>query len=198
MRSVGRELCWFRLPAVLLGRLGSKWAAPASSLLMRLPGKGAMRSSHRRVHSCGCLDDASQVTPEQFSVYIKRILLVLAQKSCKDGHVGSFLKMRHWPWNGWSDHSVWVIHRKWISVHDPRWLHWGKRHRRTTCPHPTGQGREKESLVGSSHLHSYQSPYCGASLQPSPRNSQPKTLIPLPLLNFFQESPSWSSRNESD
>lgn len=52
--------------------------------------------------------------------------------------------MRHWPWNGWSDHNVWVIHRKWISVRDPHWLHWEKRHQRTTCPHPAGKGGGEE------------------------------------------------------
>lgn len=37
----GRQV-WFRLPAVLLGRLGSKQAAPASPL-MGSPGKGVMK-----------------------------------------------------------------------------------------------------------------------------------------------------------
>lgn len=55
-----------------------------------------------------------------------------------------FFLMRHRPWNGWSDHNAWVIHRKWISVRDPRWLHWEKRHQRTTCPHPAGKGWGEE------------------------------------------------------
>lgn len=55
----------------------------------------------------------------------------------------------HWPWNGWWDRSGWVIHRKWTSGRGPRWLRWGKRHRRTTCPRPVGTGREEDALVRS-------------------------------------------------
>ena len=44
-RAVGRAggQVWFRLPAVLLGRLGSKQVALVSPLLMSSPGKGIMK-----------------------------------------------------------------------------------------------------------------------------------------------------------
>lgn len=43
---------------------------------------------------------------------------------------------------------------------------------------------ERKNALVHSHLHSYQPPYFGASLQPSPGISKPKTLTPFPLSNF--------------
>lgn len=73
------------------------------------------------------------------------------KQKCKFRNNSPFIKLQdsrggrvlhnYWPWNGWSNHSVWAIRRKWISVHVHHSHHLVQIRRRTTCLRSVGEGR---------------------------------------------------------